>query len=303
MSVLRRVAATIEREALLPARGRVLALVSGGADSTLLVVVLHELGYEVRALHVRHALRAGSPADDDACRAVCAALAVPLVRVDGAVSSGPNLEARLRAVRRAAADAEAAEMAIATGHTASDRAETILYRLATSGGIMALPALPARDGNRVRPLIDLTRGEVRDELVRRGIAWRDDPSNDELGPARNRIRATVLPPLVSLNPAAERNIARAGALAADERAVIDALAGTLIDLRGQIDLDRLDGEPAAVQRAAIRLAAHAVDVRPGFDDVEALRVLGRTGRELRSLPGNAFARRVGATLTFHRARP
>jgi tRNA(Ile)-lysidine synthase len=303
VSVLARVAATIERESLLEPGARVLAMVSGGADSTLLLVLLHELGFGVRAFHVAHGLRDTSDGDEQACRRLCGSLAVPLTCVPGRVAPGSNLEERLRDARRAAAEAGADGARIATGHTASDRAETILYRLATSGGIMALPALPARDGARIRPLLDLTRGDVRAELARRDVPWRDDPSNDDPGPARNRIRATVLPALAALNPAAERNIARAGALAADERAVVDGLARGLLLADGALDLDAVAAEPAAVQRAAIRLAAHAVGIRPGYDDVEALRALGRAGRELRSLPGDAFAQRVGATLTFHLARP
>ncbi|MFM7692852.1 MAG: ATP-binding protein, partial [Actinomycetota bacterium] len=155
----------------------VTALVSGGADSTLLLLGLVELGCAVRALHVAHALRGDeSAADADACRALAALLDVPLAVVDGAVAPGGNLEARLRDRRRAAALEHAGADPIATGHTLSDRAETVLYRLAASGSPRGLAALPPRDGRWLRPLIDCSRDEVRRELVRRGVAWRDDPT-------------------------------------------------------------------------------------------------------------------------------
>ena len=265
-SVAERVAATIAREQLLTAHGDVVAMVSGGADSTLLVVLLAELGYRVRALHVAHRQRGGaSVADEDAVGGLCRRLGVPLAVVDGAVEPGSNLESRLRDVRLAAALAEAGGDPVATGHTASDRAETILYRLATSGGVMALPALPARDGARVRPLIDLGRDEVRQELHRRAVPWCEDASNDDPRHARNRVRAEVLPVLAALNPAADRNIARAGRLAADERDLVDTIAVRLVETDGSIDLAALRREHVAVQRAAIRLAAHAAVTRSPSD--------------------------------------
>src|SRR5262245_2127113 len=214
-------AARVLRRAGVEPPGRVLAMVSGGADSTLLVAVLADLGLEVRALHVAHGLRgAESDADADFCRA----LPVPVEVVDGRVDPGPNLEARLRDVRRTAALAAASGDPVATGHTATDRAETVLYRLATSGGPQALPALPGSAPPFVRPLIDVTRDEVREELRRRGLDWREDPSNTDPAFARNRIRHEVLPVLTALNARADANIARAADVAAAERELLAALA-------------------------------------------------------------------------------
>ena len=294
-----RVAATIRERGLLQSGGRVLALGSGGADSTLLLVLLAELGYEVRGLHVAHGLRgADSEADEAACRARCGELGVTLTVVDGRVPAGPNLEARLRDVRRAAAVAAAGDDPIATGHTASDRAETVLYRLATSGGVRALPALPHRAGAWIRPLLDLTRAEVRTELMARGVAWRDDASNADPGPARNRIRHEVLPVLRGLNPAAEANLARAAALAADERELLDGLAADLVDDDGSIDLARLRAAHPALQRLALQDAAGRAGVRLGHADVEALRGMAVVGAERRSLPRAAMAERQRARLRF-----
>jgi hypothetical protein len=96
-----RVARCIERHGLLDPRRGVLLLVSGGADSTLALVLLHELGVPLRALHVAHGLRgADSDADAAACADRCAQLDVPCAIVAGSVPPGPNLEARLRDVRR-----------------------------------------------------------------------------------------------------------------------------------------------------------------------------------------------------------
>lgn len=264
----------------------VCAMVSGGADSTLLLVALAERGCAVRAVHVAHGLRGPeSEADAEACRALAERLGVPLAVHDGAVAPGGNLEARLRERRRAAALAEAGADPIATGHTLSDRAETVLYRLAASGSPRGLAALPPRDGRWLRPLIDCARDEVRRELVRRGIAWRDDPTNAEPGPARNRIRLDVLPALALAHPGAERNLARAALLADDERALLDGLADGLIDPDGSVPVAPLVAAPPALARLALRRAAARAGLTLGHDDVEAL----RTSPRRRTLPGAGMA--------------
>ncbi len=264
----------------------VTALVSGGADSTLLLVSLAELGCAVHAVHVAHGLRGEeSAADADACRALAERLGAPLAIVDGRVAPGGNLEARLRDARRAAALAHAGDDPIATGHTLSDRAETVLYRLAASGSPRGLAALPPRDGRWLRPLIDCSRDEVRRELVRRGVTWRDDPTNAEPGPARNRIRLDVLPALAQAHPGAERNLARAALLADDERALLDELADGLIDPDGGVPTGPLAAAPPALARLALRRAAARQGLTLGHDDVEAL----RTSPRRRTLPGAGMA--------------
>ena len=234
----------------------VVAMISGGADSTLLLQSLADAGCAVRALHVAHALRGdASAADAKACQALATRLEVGLAIVDGAVIDGGNLEARLRDVRRSAALEFAGEDPIATGHTLSDRAETVLYRLAASGTPRGLAALPPRDGRWIRPLIDCSRDEVRRELASRGIGWRDDPTNLDPGPARNRIRLDVLPALAAAHPGAERNLARAAAIADDERALLDTLADELINDDDELVIASLIDAPPALQRIALRRAA------------------------------------------------
>jgi tRNA(Ile)-lysidine synthase len=312
LSVAGRVAGTIERHGLLDPGAPVLALVSGGADSVLLAAILHELGHPLSALHVAHEMRgAESAADARFCAVLCERLGVPLDVAHGAVAPGANLESRLRDARRRAAAAAAAGRPVATGHTASDVAETALYRLATSGSVRSLPALRAAaravvDGRPlrlVRPLVELTRGEVRDELRRRGQPWREDPSNDDRRHARARVRLDVLPALRALNPAAERNVARAALLAADERALLDGLAAALVERDGGIDLDRLAGADPALARLALRDAGARAGVSLSHLDVEALRTLGRRGRERRSLAGGATAEREGAGLRINAVAP
>jgi len=139
--LLERVAEHIRRHDLIPQGAQVTCLVSGGADSTCLWHVLHELGYGVSALHVNHKLR-GDESDADArfCRDV---LAAEVVELDGAGLT----EAELREQRYSVAP----DRLRATGHTASDQVETILYRLASRGSATGLA--PRRGDGVVHPLL------------------------------------------------------------------------------------------------------------------------------------------------------
>ncbi len=159
-------------------------------------------------------------------------------------------------MRRAAALEAAGGDPIATGHTATDRAETVLYRLATSGGVNALPALPAAAPPFYRPLLEVTRDEVRDELQRRGLRWREDASNDDPAFARNRIRNEVLPVLLGLNPRADANIARTAEVAAAERDLLAGLAAPFVDAAGAADL-AFRHEHVALQREVVRAPPRA----------------------------------------------
>ncbi len=188
-------------------------------------------------------------------------------------------------MRRVAALEAAGGDPIATGHTATDRAETVLYRLATSGGVNALPALPAAAPPFYRPLLDLTRDDVREELARRGLEWREDASNDDPAFARNRIRNEALPVLLALNPRADANIARTAEVAAAERELLAALAAPFV-ADGAADL--------AVPRRARGAAARGRPPgrRGGRGDRAARRRRG-ADRARRRQPAHAAGRRRG----------
>ena len=188
----------------------VLVLLSGGRDSVCLLDLAARIAPEVRALHVDYGLRAGSGADAEHCAAVCGRLGVELAVHRPPPRAGGNLQAWARDVRYAEAARLASGAAIATGHTASDQAETVLYRLAASPGRRALLGMRERAGGVVRPLLQITRAETSAYCAEHGLAWRDDPTNDSPDYARNRARAA----LAALHPAAEANVLRTLATAA-----------------------------------------------------------------------------------------
>jgi tRNA(Ile)-lysidine synthetase-like protein len=193
-SVLARVETHVRERELIPSGGDVVCLVSGGADSTCLWHALRALGYRVSALHVDHGLR-GAESDEDArfCRDQLGAEVV-----DG---RGGNTEDDLRRIRYSFAT----DRLRATGHTASDQVETILFRLVTSGAATGIK--PKREDGVVRPLLPLWRSETEAYCHAAGLAFRTDSSND--GTKRGLIRREILPALRRLHPAAEDNLLRA----------------------------------------------------------------------------------------------
>jgi tRNA(Ile)-lysidine synthase len=191
-----RVEEHIRRHELIQPGGEVVALVSGGPDSTALWHILRELGYHVDALHMNHQLR-GTESEDDArfCREHLGAEVVEAPPPDR-----PTEDA-LRELRYSFAT----ERLRATGHTATDQVETVLYRLAASGTARGIK--PKREDGLVRPLLPLWREETEAYCRSNNLPFREDSSNAET--KRGLIRDEILPLLRRLHPAAERNLLRA----------------------------------------------------------------------------------------------
>jgi len=212
-AIRERVEQLIRAENLIEPGGEILCLVSGGADSTCLWHGLGALGYRVSALHVNHHQR-GEESEEDArfCRDVLGAEVVE--------AGEPGMsEAELRELRYSFG----ADRLRATGHTASDQVETILYRLVSSGSARGIK-LKREDGV-VRPLLDLWRDETRAYCLAEGLAYREDSSNPDT--VRGAIRSDVLPALRRLHPAAEENIL---ALARERPRLPRGLEGALLEL-------------------------------------------------------------------------
>jgi len=218
----------VEAGGLLAGPGPLLVLLSGGRDSVCaLDLAVQARGPQaVRVLHVNYGLREEAGEDERHCLRLCEQLGVALEVERASRSEGPgNLQAWAREVRYAAAErlAEPAGATIVTGHTADDQVETILYRLASSPSRRALLGMRPRDGRLTRPLLGTSRAETTAYCEERGLAWRDDATNDEADYKRNLLRRELIPELERIHPAAKENVLRTAALLREEAELLDSL--------------------------------------------------------------------------------
>ena len=229
--------------------GRVLVLLSGGRDSVCLLDLAVRHADSVEALHVDYGLR---ESDAGFCAELCEKLGVPLHVLRPGPPPPGNLQAWARDVRYAEAE-RLSEGVIAVGHTASDQVETVLYRLAASPGRRALLGMAERSGRVVRPLLGMTREETGAYCRDRGLAWREDATNDTPAFARNRARANLVPALRELHPAAEANVLRTLAALRDEAEVLDLV----VDACLTDEVARLAALPPALARLCLQRLAGA----------------------------------------------
>ena len=196
----------LRRHGLLRPGGGLLVAFSGGPDSTALLWALSRVapahGLPVFAAHLDHALDSGSAARAARARALARELAVPLVEerlAGGELARGhAGLEAaarrrRYRFLRRAKAECGADWIAV--GHHRDDQIETVLLRLLFGSGLTGLGAMAPIAADVVRPLLDLSRDDLRHAVRRLGLETATDPGNEDRSRARNRVRHELLPAL------------------------------------------------------------------------------------------------------------
>jgi tRNA(Ile)-lysidine synthase len=298
----------VRTEGLLSPGSGVVVMLSGGRDSVCLLDLAVFLcrAERVCALHVNYGLRIEADGDERHCRELCEQLGVELevVRASRGHDATGNLHAWARELRYAAAR-ELAErldepgggslskqssprargghaVLVATGHTATDQVETILYRLAASPGRRALLGMSASEGRLVRPLLGLTRRQTGDYCRELKLAWREDVSNDSKRYARARVRHGLVKALDAVHPAAQANVLRTATLLREETELLDALVEAELGGRAGIAIERLAELPPALRRlVVIRLAEDATGAsapQAGERVAEILALGARGGR-------------------------
>lgn len=238
--------------------------VSGGADSTALLVLAVAAGCPATAVHVDHGLRAGSAAEADVVADLAARLGARFraERVD--VVDGPNLEARARRARYGALPD-----GVLTGHTADDRAETMLLHLVRGAGPTGMAGIRRSPQ---RPLLDLRRSDTEALCRDLGLVPVDDPSNRDPRFRRNRVRHEVLPLLADIG---DRDPVPVLVRQADLFADLDAAIGLAAADLDPTSAAALAAAPVAVAGAAVRAWLAAAGVGDGYpaDAAAVARVL------------------------------
>lgn len=286
MEAVSAVRRAIEAGSLIPAGSTVVVAASGGIDSTVLLDVLARLARRERwrlvVAHLDHGLRAAGARDQRFVHAQAKARAL-LFRGGKAdvVALRRREKGGLAAVARtvryeflaAVAAAEGATV-IATAHTASDQAETVLLRLLRGTGAVGLGAIPSRRRlvpgvDVVRPLLALTRADVEAHAKRFALEWREDPSNKSPSRARNRIRHEVMPLLATFQPDVERVIARAATQAASAARVVKHATRRALDRARIGPPGKVGGELRLRREALLKLRPEmlALVVRRALADV------------------------------------
>jgi tRNA(Ile)-lysidine synthase len=252
--------------------GPITVAMSGGVDSTALLLALVEIGgIEIVAAHVNHHLR-GTESDDDEAyvRELCARYDIPLRVADGQLDPEAvrhrGIEAAAREVRHARLREIAGTKLIATAHQKNDQAETVLMRLMTGGGIAAMRGIhPIRDDGVIRPMLDVTRAEIEQFLAERKVTPRFDRSNADPRFLRNRVRAI----LRDLDPSVIDNLAAIADQARQQWPVLERAIDAAEDVIASEDETRFHSMPEDAWLRQALLLRHIQRLDPKSRDISA----------------------------------
>jgi tRNA(Ile)-lysidine synthase len=275
---------------------RVVAAVSGGSDSVALAFLMRDLDANGDVIfsgvaHLNHHIR-GEEADGDAafCRALAERLQVPALLSDvdvpaEAAEHGVSIEVAARHARqsfyRELFESKRAQR-LAVAHTRDDQAETVMLRLARGAGGGGLGAMAPRRDHIVRPLLDVTRAELREFLRSLDETWREDATNNDRTIPRNRVRHEVMPHLRALNAQADAALARAAEILRGDEEFLERLANAAylkcvetVDDHGTVRID--SGEfaklPLSLGRRVARYVLETANAERtyGLEEVDELR--------------------------------
>ena len=249
-AIAHKVETAVRRHGMIKAGDRVIAAVSGGADSVVLLHALHglrgKLGMELGAAHLDHGLRGGEGREDAAfVRDYAASLGLPCVveradvpaycREKGCSVEQGAREVRYGFLRRVLMDQDADS--VATGHTADDQAETVLMRLLRGSGSSGLSAIrPVRDGWVIRPMLEITAAEIADYTRTHGLSYRIDRTNEDRDMLRNRVRRDLVPLLQrDYNPRIVEGLGRLADVIRGEAEYLDARASEFLARNARVE--------------------------------------------------------------------
>ncbi|MGN0467357.1 MAG: tRNA lysidine(34) synthetase TilS [Acutalibacteraceae bacterium] len=229
---------TIEKYAMLKSGETVAVGVSGGADSVCLLHILSKIRGEydivLKAVHINHNIRGEeSKRDENFVRSLCAKLGVEFILFSEDI---PALSKKYkiseeecgRKVRYECFEKVGADK-IATAHTLSDSAETVLFNLARGTTLKGLCGISPKRGKIIRPLIEMTRKDIERYCKENQLFFVTDSTNLSDDYTRNKIRHNVIPVLEEINRGFEKNIARFISAAQAENSFLEKCADELLE--------------------------------------------------------------------------
>lgn len=229
--LLRRFQGFIKDQHLFEPSDTILAAVSGGADSMLMLHLLLEAGYTIGIAHCNFMLR-GEESDGDAqfVRDYAQSRQLPLHVIEFATEEyAQEHKLSIEMAARELRYAWFAELrskfnytAIAVAHHADDVVETFHINLSRASGLRGLTGIKAKNGDIRRPMLFATRNEIMDAIESEGLSYRTDSSNLEDVYTRNKFRLDVLPKLVQINPSYPQSVLRSIQLLEESYQIVQA---------------------------------------------------------------------------------
>lgn len=290
---------------------------SGGADSVCLLMCLKTLGVKIKAVHVHHMIR-GAEADRDAAFAkeLCFRHGVDftLEKFDVpqyAHQMGLTLEQAARNARYEILRKHACGGLIAVAHNLNDQAETVLLRLTRGTGCDGLCAIKERNGDIIRPLLNVSRNQIEEHCRAMGWDYVTDSTNLVPDCSRNVIRLNVLSELEKINPAAVQGIARTASLMAQDADFLQQQAEatgcvSYSDQAATVDISLLIKLHPALQGRVLRAAIARVDSLVDIEQTHVSSLIrlcyGQSGKRM-DLPRGVVALISGGFLRISRACP
>jgi tRNA(Ile)-lysidine synthase len=321
MDLVEKTAAAIKKHHMLAGGETVLIGLSGGPDSVCLTALLEKLSRRLRlklhAVYIDHGLRPGeTPAEAAFCKSLCEGMDIPFyvehVEVKPyARERGMSLQEAARELRYRALGAVALRVRahrVALGHNLDDQAETLVMRLLRGTGPGGLAGIPAVRDNIIRPLMEVERSEIEDFLKKENIAPVVDSSNLKDDYLRNRIRSSLMPLLMEINPGIHRTLCRTAEILREEEryfgvAVTKAMMKLITrktDMAIELFLSPLENMDRVILRRVLRRAVEETRGLKGIgfvhiEDIIRLIAEGRPGDRIH-LPGGIRAIKKYSTL-------
>ncbi len=258
MSITDKVRETVKQHSMIPRGSRVIAGLSGGADSVCLLKILSdiskELDFSLCAVHVNHCIR-GEESDRDQrfCESLCERLGISLKVYSVNVpqysrETGKSVEEAARILRYGAFEQAQAHFGgglTATAHNSDDNAETVLFNIIRGTGIKGLCGIPYVRGSIIRPLLDVSRKEIEEYLSADGQSFVTDSTNLTDDCSRNKIRLSIIPMLRRINPEVSRSLCRLSQCALEDEELLTSLAENA-------DPEHIAALPPSVRKRYIR---------------------------------------------------